>query len=164
MTTLLQKEKPDWPISISTFSTGQASKALITELYKFLIQIPELDRIMFQDSIGTQQLNLGTLESYLQTITPLFAGHEQRFSVISELFISNTTTKTLMAAPAARVMKQLHLARKYTETDLVLFSLFNYVLPIDKTTDSVTLYPFWHAQIKRCQGLEPVNKGKAFYG
>ncbi|WP_176695289.1 DUF4434 domain-containing protein [Legionella massiliensis] len=153
MTKELKKETPDWSIRISTFSSGQASMAAVAEFYNFLFAIESLDKILFQDSIGTGKLNLGTLELYLKTIDSQLAGNKARFGVISELFITAKTQTGFKAAPPERVVKQLKLARKYSDTDVTLFSIFIFVLPVDPAGVNSGLYKFWLQEVRHCKGL-----------
>lgn len=138
---LLKKEK-NIPISISTYSTGKTPFSQIAGLYQFLFNIPGLDKVLFQDSIGTNNLNLFSLEIYLLTIQLQVKEYREHFGIITELFSIKEDGNSL-SAPPARVLKQLELARKFTNTDIGLFAFSPYILPNKPSTHYPELYYFW---------------------
>jgi hypothetical protein len=138
---LLKKEK-NLPISISTYSTGKTPFSQVAGLYQFLFNIPGLDKVLFQDSIGTNNLNLFSLEIYLLAIQLQVKEYREHFGIITELFTIKEDGNSLSASPA-RVLRQLELARKFTSTDIGLFAFSPYILPNNPGAHYPELYYFW---------------------
>ncbi|STX52428.1 Uncharacterised protein [Legionella busanensis] len=152
LTQLLKQQKPNWPISISTYASGQANQEQIVTLYQFLFNKTSVNRFLMQSSIGTKKLTLAKLKDYLQIITNVLQGSKRQFAVIIELFIEDSKQKVFLSAPLDLVLGQLVLANQYSTINPVVFSLFSYVLP-NKTIDNSTLYTFWQTEHERCKSL-----------
>ncbi|STX29240.1 Uncharacterised protein [Legionella beliardensis] len=152
LTQLLKSQRPNWPISLSTYATGQVDPKQVAALYKFLFTNTTIDNFLFQDSIGTQNLTLSTLEDYLKIITAAHEGSDKQFAVIVELFIEDSKQNVFLSAPPDLVLPQLKIANKYSTTNPVVFSFFPYVLP-SETMDNAALYNFWRQETQRCKSL-----------
>lgn len=151
MIQLLKKEKPYWPINISTYSTGKTPYNQVAELYKFLFNIKGLDKILFQDSIGTQKLTLRSLKAYLLAIRSQFSGNNQRFGIITELFTEDENQRSFKSAPVDRVIRQLKIAEIFSDAKFTIFSFFPYIVSDKPDTRNSELYDFWQGQIHQCK-------------
>ncbi|WP_419419231.1 DUF4434 domain-containing protein [Legionella sp. D16C41] len=149
---LLKQQKPNWPIAISIFASGQVNQTQIESFYHFLFHDTAVDKFLLQDSIGTKKLTLTELKDYLAIVAKTLQASQRQFAVIIELFIEDSKQNVFVSAPPDLVTAQLSLATKYSTTNPILFSFFSYVLPSEKL-DNQALYTFWQAKTKDCSSL-----------
>jgi hypothetical protein len=149
---LLHDKRPTWPAIISGFSNGKQPPQQWAAFWQEVLQRSGINTLLFQDGIGVEKLSLPALEAYLAALKDRLGASRNAFGVIVELFTLPTAGSgqtTTEAAAFPRIVKQLELARAYSQGPITVFSAPDHLVP-GRGRHAEKLNMDWLGVLQRC--------------
>jgi len=135
MSSSLRALTPNADVSLSCFSNGNMDPDSLEAFWKSVLTDSSINRLLFQDGIGAHKLELEYLAPFLSAVKRATAASGRGLTVIVEVFDQTAgpgrDEGSFSAAPAplARIDRQIALAAEFASTDIVAFSVPEYMTP-----------------------------------
>ncbi len=127
---------PQTPIAISGFANNGTDPKFLESFWSNLLQsAPNIDSVLFQDSIGVAKLTLENIPPYLHAIHTATRKHNRSFYTVIEIFKQthgypiNKNHFLATPAPLERIMQQLALDAAAGSHGNIAFSIPEYMTP-----------------------------------
>ncbi len=122
---------PKATVALSGFTNARLDPKTFGLFWKELLGAAAIDRVLFQDGIGAEKLELDELPLYLRAMAQTSTAQSRQLQVVVELF-HQTSTKPFRAQPASwdRVLRQLKIAARYSPDGIMAFSVPEYMTPL----------------------------------
>lgn len=146
----LRELRPGVEIAVSCFATGRDDPTGFARLMSDLVQVGNLNRILYQDGQGTGALRPWESEFYLQALGVEVGASQARVQSVVETFALDSEHQAFAPGPMDRIATQLLQARALTAEEIIAFSIPDYMHPA-AGAEAAKLYREYRAYV----GLAP---------
>jgi hypothetical protein len=128
---LLKSLTPGARVAVSGFFGGRMDLQAFEDFWKGLLGEAPVDRVLFQDGIGTRALDWNDLPLYFEAGRRACEARSVNFQVVVELF-DQISASPFQARPASwdRVKRQIELASRFAPDGMIGFSVLEYLSPL----------------------------------